>query len=238
MILRSVLQSPVPLLLLLASCCRFSHGLPMQVTINQRQSECLYENLNKGESVTVSVFILSGNMLKAAYTLDGPIAELGAESGLELYNGGREFTNDKGKRQLALSETVDFEHLMDEVDDDDDHIDDDDDDDDDDAVDDDVKTIEKDDPNAEKKRRERRERQRKKFLEAKKKREEKKLAQLKKIRQDGEPISITKKAPESGWYEFCVTAKWNQVSEQPQWNGIESIPVGVLLFRMFCGLFG
>lgn len=210
MIIRSALQSPVLLLLLLASCCRFSRGLPMQVTINQRQSECLYENLNKGETVTVSVFILSGNMLKAAYSLDGPIAELGAESGLELYKGGLEFTEEKGNRQLALSETVDFEHLMDQLDDDDANFADDDDDDDD-AVDDDVDPIKSDDPDAEKKRRERRERQRKKFLDAKKKREEKKLAQLKKVRQDGEPISITKKAPESGWYEFCVTAKWNQV---------------------------
>lgn len=172
---------------------------------------CVKQTQIRRESVTVSVFILSGNMLKAAYSLDGPIAELGAESGLELYKGGLEFTEEKGNRQLALSETVDFEHLMDQLDDDDANFADDDDDDDD-AVDDDVDPIKSDDPDAEKKRRERRERQRKKFLDAKKKREDKKLAQLKKVRQDGEPISITKKAPESGWYEFCVTAKWNQVS--------------------------
>jgi len=34
---------------------------------------------------------------------------------------------------------------------------------------------------------------------------------LKKVRQDGEPILDTKKAPEAGWYRMCVTSNWNQV---------------------------
>lgn len=206
MILRSVVLAYVSCLLL--ASCRVSYGLPMQVTINQRQSECFYEKLNEGESVTVSVFILSGSQLKATYTLEGPIAELDVESGLELYAAGDEFEPDKRRRksQLAISQEVDFEHLMDEVLDDDDHYDDDDD-----HLHNDDEPIRPDDPNADEKRRERRERQRAKFLELKKKREAKKMAMLKKIRQDGEPLLNTQKAPQAGWYRMCVISNWNQV---------------------------
>lgn len=186
----------------------FTHSLPMQVRINQRQSECLHEKLDEGEKVTVSVFILSGSQLKATYSLEGPIADLGVDSGLELYTNANAFSSSGGrnnKRALSVSREVDFEHLN-EIDDDDD------DDDDDDNTDDEYsKPIDKDDPGADKKRRERREHQRQKFLELKKKREGKKLAQLKKVRQDGEPILYTTKAPESGWYRMCVTSNWNQV---------------------------
>ena len=161
------------------------------------------------EKVTVSVFILSGSQLKATYSLEGPIADLGVDSGLELYTNANAFSSSGGrnnKRALSVSREVDFEHLN-EIDDDDD------DDDDDDNTDDEYsKPIDKDDPGADKKRRERREHQRQKFLELKKKREGKKLAQLKKVRQDGEPILYTTKAPESGWYRMCVTSNWNQVS--------------------------
>lgn len=207
MILRSV--STVLISCLLANC-RFSCSLPMQVTINQRQSECLFEKVNAGESVTVSVFILSGSQLKATYSLEGPIANLDVESGTELYRKGQEFSVDERnpRNQLSIVEEADFEHLNDEIDDDDDSFDDDDDDDD---EDDDDSPINPDDPDADGKRRERRERQRKRFLDLKKKREQKKLSALKKIRQDGEPISKTKKAPVSGWYRMCVTSKWNQV---------------------------
>jgi len=185
---------------------RFSCSLPMQVTINQRQSECLYEKLDEGESVTVSVFILSGSQLKATYSLDGPFASLDVESGLELYSKANQFSpKSSNPKQLILSAEVDFEHLNDEVDDDDDEIDDDDDTYDDDAP------IKPNDPEADKKRRERRERQRQRFLDLKKKRETKRMEMLKKIRQDGEPILKTIKAPEAGWYRMCVTSNWNQV---------------------------
>lgn len=179
----------------------------MQVTINQRQSECLYEKLEEGESVTVSVFILSGSQLKALYSLEGPIANIDVESGIDLYKKGQEFSpNHRDKNQMIVSQEVDFEHLNDEMDDDD-SVDDDENDD----MYNDDEPIEPGDPDADKKRRDRRERQRKRFLDLKKKREEKKLAMLKKIRQDGEPILITKKAPKAGWYRMCVTSNWNQV---------------------------
>ena len=156
----------------------------------------------------MSVFILSGNELKAMYSLDGPIASTNVESGLELYNKGQQFApNKKNRKQLIISEQVDFEHLNDEVDDDDDDIDDDSDD----AFDDD-EPIDPNDPDADKKRRERRDRQRQRFVDLKKKRETKRLEMLKKIRQDGEPILNTQKAPEAGWYRMCVTSNYNQVS--------------------------
>jgi hypothetical protein len=161
------------------------------------------------EKVTVSVFILSGSQLKATWSVEGPIADLDVDSGLELYTKAMAFGSNgrKSKRTLSYSQEVDFEHLN-EIDDDDDDDDVDDDDDDDDEL---SKPIDKDDPDADKKRRERRERQRKKFLDLKKKREEKKLSQLKKVRQDGEPILYTTNAPEAGWYRMCVTSNWNQV---------------------------
>merc|ERR1712238_251919 len=140
------------------------------------------------------------------YSLEGPIADLDVDSGLELYTKAMTFSSNgrKSKRALSYSQEVDFEHLN-EIDDDDD------DDDDDDKTEEYSKPIDKNDPDGDKKRRERREHQRRKFLELKKKREEKKLAQLKKVRQDGEPILYTTKAPESGWYRVCVTSNWNQV---------------------------
>lgn len=199
MILRSIL---------LASVLAISYSLPMQVTINQRQSECLYEKLDEGESVTTSVFILSGDQLKAMYSLEGPIAKLDVESGIDLYNKGQEFSPDTGNRNtLLIKEDVDFEHLVDDVDDDD-HYDDDDDDDD--QYDDDT-PIKQDDPDREKKKLERRDRQRKKFVELKMKREAKKIAALKAIKEWGEPIENTKKAPKAGWYRMCVVAKYNHV---------------------------
>jgi len=134
--------------LVLASC-KCSHSLPLQVTINQRQSECLYEILNKGESVTVSVFVLSGNQLKATYSLEGPIADVDVKSGTELYTKGEEHPPGKRNTNLAVTQEVDFEHLMDEIDDDDQY--DDDDNDDDDEYNDDA-PIDPGDPDAEKKK--------------------------------------------------------------------------------------
>ena len=166
------------------------------------------------ESVTMSVFILSGSQLKATYSLEGPFGDLDLDSGSEIYTKANEFARGGGgakSSQLNFKQEVDFEHLMDEVDDDDDYVDDDDGTDD--EYDDDA-PIKPDDPDADKKRRERRDRQRKKFLAVKKKREEKKLNMMKRIRQDGEPILKTMKASGAGWYRMCVNANWNQVSKQ------------------------
>ena len=147
------------------------------------------------------------------YSLEGPIAKLDVKSGIDLYTKGQQlFYPDKGDRNtLFIKEEVDFEHLVDDVDDDDNYDDDDDDNYDDDAP------IKEDDPEREKKKLERRDRQRKKFIELKKKREAKKIAALKAIKEWGEPIENTKKAPKAGWYRMCVIANYNQVSK-PEGN--------------------
>ena len=144
--------------------------------------------------------------MKATYSLDGPFADPSVDTGLELYNKAMEWGGNgrNSKHEISISHEVDFEHLNE------DYYDDDDDDDDDDHFDDD-EAIKPDDPEADKKKRQRRERQRNRFLELKKKREQKKLEQLKKVRQDGEPVLVTKKAPRAGWYKMCVTSSWNQV---------------------------
>jgi len=229
MILRSAVIGVVSCLLV---TLRFSCGLPMQITINQRQHECLYEKLDEGESVTVSVFILSGNQLKAMYSLQGPIAAPAVDSALELHVKGREFTPSKDNpRQLYIVEEVDFEHLNDDGNgDDDDDVDDDHDD-----MFDDTEPIDPNDPNAEQKRKERRDRQRSKFVALKKKRDAKRLALLEKIRSDGEPIQNTKKAPEAGWYRMCVESHMNQVSSTLKFT--TCVSAGYCLLRYaFVGL--
>ncbi len=179
----------------------------------------------------MSIFILSGSQLKAIYSLEGPFEGSEADA-LHIYNNGQGFANEvklgnkREDRIINFMQEVDFEHLMDEVDDDAFM---DDDDDDDDEYDDD-EPIKPDEPNAEEKRRQRRERQRKKFLAAKKKREEKKAKMMNRIRQDGEPIMSTFKAPSSGWYRMCVTASWNQV--RPVESIMKSIFFCLLSFKM------
>jgi hypothetical protein len=155
----------------------------------------------------VSVFILSGNLLKATVSLEGPFADPSVDSGLELHRKITEYvTGESNENDLSFNQVVDFEHLNDEILDDPSASE---------ITDDVLKTpIDPKDPNVEEKRRERRERQRQKFLEQKQKREERKMAQLQKVRQDGEPFVITKRAPAAGWYRMCVTSSWNQVRLQ------------------------
>lgn len=155
------------------------------------------------ESVTLSVFVLTGAQLKASVSLEGPLADPEVDTGLELHQNIIDFTKgNKSKNRIDFSEVVDFEHLNEEIVTDDGIIEDDD----------ELKQpISPDDPDADQKRRERREKQRKKFLEQKQKREERKMQQLRKVRQDGDPFVHTIKAPVAGWYRACVHSTWNQV---------------------------
>lgn len=160
------------------------------------------------EHVTISVFILTGSQLKATVTLEGPFAQPHIDTGFEILKKATEFDNgNKPNGHLYFSEVVDFEHLNEDIPSDDEGAEE--------NNDDILKTpIDPNDPDAEKKRRERRERQRQKFLEEKQKREERKMAQLKKVRQDGEPYVHTIKASRPGWYRMCVTSSWNQVRNE------------------------
>lgn len=188
-------------LLLLGVILGFTHSLPLQVSVNQRQSECLFDKLEKNETVTLSAFILSGSSLKATLTFDGPIAEATVDSGMELFTASEGF-NSNGEGFITHSEVMDFEHLAPAPDEDED---------DEAPKDDDEGPLDPNDPDIAEKRKARREKQRKKFMDAKAKREQRKLELQKKIRQDGDPILFTTKAPSAGWYRMCVQATWYQV---------------------------
>lgn len=156
------------------------------------------------EKMTMSVFILSGTALKATARMEGPIADLEIDSGIELYKAVEKFNNDKKKALLAVNELVDFEHLnessMDEEDEDEEEKE--------------EPSIDSADPDYEEKKKHYRQEQRERFLEVKRKRERRRIAQQKKIRQDGDPFLHTEKAPEAGWYRVCVEGTWHQVSEK------------------------
>jgi hypothetical protein len=161
------------------------------------------------EAVTFSVFILSGSELKATIAIDGPLADISSiNSGADLQKASDAFAyqHSESDRSVAYSATVDFEHLKDEFSEDDD----------DEALHHakptpDEEKIDDKDPEAARKRRERRDNQRKAFLAAKEKREKQKALIQKKIREDGEPVQHTLRAPVAGWYRACVQGTWYQV---------------------------
>ena len=94
-------------------------AVPLQYTIPQRATECLYERLEMDESVTVSVFITSGAELKATSIFEGPVAPPDARTGKEVqefikkYQMGSRFGNGpKGAQgNIRKEDTVDFLHL-------------------------------------------------------------------------------------------------------------------------------
>eukprot|EP00339_Tiarina_fusa_P001948 CAMPEP_0117075412 /NCGR_PEP_ID=MMETSP0472-20121206/53167_1 /TAXON_ID=693140 ORGANISM="Tiarina fusus, Strain LIS" /NCGR_SAMPLE_ID=MMETSP0472 /ASSEMBLY_ACC=CAM_ASM_000603 /LENGTH=300 /DNA_ID=CAMNT_0004800905 /DNA_START=101 /DNA_END=1001 /DNA_ORIENTATION=- len=183
-------------ILLMSVLALGAFAIPMQVTVNQRQNECLYDKLEEGEYVTMSVFLLSGANLKATATLEGPIAPNDVSSALELYEGGEQFSANGEQEVVRFKTVVDFEHLSTGTGDDDEE---------------DEEPIDAKDPDALEKRRQRREKQREAFLLAKQKREEKRILQQKKLREDGEPFQYTTKATKAGWYKACVQATFTQV---------------------------
>ena len=192
-------------------------AVPLQYTIPQRATECLYEKLEEDESVTVSVF---GAELKATSIFEGPVAPPDAKTGMELqtfvkkYQMGSRFGDGpKGSQgNIRREDTVDFE--TDEWDDDDAMWDDDDEFDDDDYVDDDdsnrkksEKTKSAMDRKAEKQKR----------MEERKKRYEKRRAE--KIRRhnrasEGEGMQKTHEVEVAGWYRACVRGSWYQITAE------------------------
>ena len=214
-------------------------AIPMQIVVSHGTMECLYDRLTEGyvllcfyvvfasvwcnenrltlplifdrslylsaitsrESVTISAIVLSGSELRAAVLWDGPLPEYGApiESGTALLTATREM--EEGRQQhhhhTPFSEEVDFEHLNIHEDDDDDLEEEDE---------------EEDGEDTAERRRERRTAQRKKALEARQRQEKRKVQQRNKVRQEGEPYVRTFRAPDRGWYRYCVKAVWNQVT--------------------------
>jgi hypothetical protein len=157
--------------------------------------------MESSETVTMSAIILAGSTLKATLTFDGPIAPSSIDSGLDLFTASETF-HSHGDEILRHSQVIDFEHLAPPPPEDEGEE----------IKDDDTAALDPKDPEYAEKRKARREKQRKKFLEAKEKRDQVKLEVQSKIRQDGEPVIFTTKAPAAGWYRMCVHATWYQVS--------------------------
>jgi len=207
-------------LLVLVACLGWSQALSVQMTVNQRSTECLYEQLNEGyelkshdallalcsspslflhrESATISLFILSGPELKATAQFAGPVAPSDIDSGTALEQLAQKFDEKPKKKRgkaIDFSQVVNFEHLNKMS-----------------AEDEDEEEEEEvpEDESAED-RRARLARQRKKALEARQRREKEKVDQRKRVRETGEPFQKTFKAPANGWYRYCVVASWHQV---------------------------
>ena len=153
------------------------------------------------ETISLSAIILSGSTLKATLTFDGPIAANSVDSGLELFMAAENFRGGE-EGFVSISEVIDFEHLSLPPEEDERKQD---------IAAEDEGPLDPNDPDIVQKRKERRERQRQKFLEAKEKRERKKMLLQTKVRQDGEPATVTTKAPADGWYRMCIQATWYQV---------------------------
>lgn len=155
------------------------------------------------ETVTASIFVLSGEELKATISLDGPVAPLEADSGNALQKAIDEFDSGKNRgdedKIINIEETVDFEHLnvkgeYEEDEEDDDEM---------------KRAKDKDLTPSDRKKI--KDRQRKKILVKRQKQEQQRLHQHRKVREEGQPLQTTVKAPAAGWYRFCVTGTWHQV---------------------------
>uniref|UniRef100_A0A7S1UYI4 Peptidylprolyl isomerase n=1 Tax=Grammatophora oceanica TaxID=210454 RepID=A0A7S1UYI4_9STRA len=195
-------------------------AMPMQVNVNQRATECLYEKVDAGEAVTMSVFLLSGSELKATVYIEGPIAPPGVNSGLELQTSINEYNTGQRFGQVVKEQfVVDMEHLQatpeaEEIKDDDDAFKYDDDDDDDDATEKSEQDLEKARKRMEEKRR-RAQIARQKAREMRRKREQQRKERAAKIREEGEPVQKTITAKTDGWYRACIMGSWFQVSVRP-----------------------
>mmetsp|Transcript_15659 Transcript_15659/g.32933 ORF Transcript_15659/g.32933 Transcript_15659/m.32933 type:complete len:404 (-) Transcript_15659:185-1396(-) len=112
---------------------------PISYTIPYRQEECLYERIDKaGEHLTASVFVVEGEEMKAAVSLEGPIAppsvserddggdesKMGmklqqflqryAREGTAMFQGGEGY--EKGIHSVKIEKMLDFEADPDEAD--------------------------------------------------------------------------------------------------------------------------
>jgi len=157
--------------------------------------------------MTASIFVLSGQELKAKLRLDGPVAQLDADSGNALQASIDEFEKkaqaksnnpDEADGVLTQEHLVDFEHLnikdQFEEEESDDEV---------------MKANHKDLSPSERKRI--KDKQRKKILVKRQKQEQQRLHQHKKVREEGQPFQVTAKAPQDGWYRVCVDGAFYQV---------------------------
>jgi hypothetical protein len=138
--------------------------------------------------------------------LDGPVAPLTAATGNELQAAIEAWEKEdlpakkEASDKVAQEVVVDFEHLnikeeLENDNDDDDEL---------------LKLAKTElSPSARKRLKDK---QRKKILVKRQKQEQQRLHQHKKVREEGQPWQTTVKVPAAGWYRFCVTGTFHQVS--------------------------
>ena len=158
------------------------------------------------EAVTASVFVLSGEELKATVKLDGPVAPMDANTGNALSSAIESFDANfqpNEQENVAMEEVVDFEHLNVkgefEEDDEDDDL---------------ARQLSKSKDMSPSERKRLKDKQRKKILARRQKQEQQRLHQHRKVREEGQPYQTTIKAPRSGWYRLCIQANFQQVSRK------------------------
>lgn len=180
-------------------------ALPLQMLVNLRGTECLYDRLSEGEAVTASVFILSGSELKATVKLDGPVASLDAENGNAIFSQITAFENNRPdpEESVMIEQVVDFEHLniKDQYEDEegaDDEL---------------IKAAQQKDLSPSERKRIK-DKQRKKILVKRQKQEQQRLHQHRRVREEGQPFQTTVKVPKEGWYRFCVIGTFHQVTAE------------------------
>lgn len=176
-------------------------SLPVQYVIEHSSEECLYEKVSKGESFTISAFILGGSKLQADVNIDGPVAPPDADTGMAIIEAADKY--DQGENYANVGERISFEFHADFENFN--------------SMEDDVVNPEETDEEPKEgetaeEQRARRARERRKALEARQREERMKRHQKKKIRNEGKPIQKTFKAIADGWYQLCVHAHSSKIT--------------------------
>lgn len=148
----------------------------------------------------MSVIVLSGQQLKAAVTLDGPITPPGDVNAMGLAESSERYKYNPAKKHevIRFSSVADFEHLNPiknretNVEDEEEE-----------------EVASEEETVAE--RRARRARERKRALEKRQREQEDVLSQKKSVREEGDPFQKTYIAKAEGWYRFCVSAAFYNV---------------------------
>lgn len=187
------------------------HCLPMTITVNHNSMECLYDEVEKGEKVTLSLFVLTGAELKGSLLLEGPVSPSNVTSGKDLQTQVDQHVNDGvvWGPFSKIEEDVNFEHLIPEISEDDGERDDDDD---------NLMPANDDEITEEERAKRMAERHkhaqlaRKRAIEARRRRINRMKANN--LRKDGDPVQKTLTAKESGWYRACVKGSWYQITAE------------------------
>lgn len=188
--------------------------LPQTITVNHHAKECLYDLIKEGESVTVSIFILSGAELKGGLLLEGPLSPDNITSGVELQAMVDTFEHSRhnlGPGFQRIEEDVNFEHLTSNLWEDGESEG---------SDDDDVSFDNLDDEHLSEEEIQRRVEERRKHariarqqaLEARRKRFERMRANN--VVNDGEAFQRTLTAKSTGWYRACVKGNWYQITAE------------------------